>query len=204
MKGEIMELMLTLMRHGQTIWNAEGRWQGFGPIPLDETGHQQARDAAVYLQKAGITRIIASDLLRARQTAAPIAELLALPIETDYRWREVDVGSWQGLTREEIIAYDKTRFDRFVMSSYLERAFPDGETQQQQIQRTVAAMQDIARQSLGQHVLVVTHGGSIRCAMHYLNGDNTIAPANCSLTRLRFDGEWQVLSLCQAPVDVAW
>ncbi len=199
-----MKLLLTLMRHGQTAWNADGRWQGFAPVPLDETGHQQAGEAAGYLQNVGITRIIASDLLRTRQTAAPVAELLGLSIETDYRWREVNLGSWQGLTRQEIIAYDKTHYDAFAAGSYLERTFPDGETQRQHIQRTVTAMQDIARQSMGQHVLVVTHGGSIRCVLHHFNGDHTIAPGNCSLTRLRFDGEWHVLSACQAPNAVVW
>jgi len=90
-----------LVRHGQSTWNADGRWQGQADVPLSELGQEQARGAAVAVARLAPVRLVTSDLARARQTA----ELVAPPglhIEIDGSWRERDAGEWTGLTRAEI------------------------------------------------------------------------------------------------------
>ena len=91
-----------LWRHGRTRWNVEHRFQGQADPPLDEVGRQQAAVAARLLAAYRPTGIVSSDLHRAVQTARPLAELLGLPVALDPRLRERSLGSWEGLTREEV------------------------------------------------------------------------------------------------------
>jgi probable phosphoglycerate mutase len=89
-------------RHGQTAWNAKRRFQGQLDIPLDDVGREQAARAAALLASFSPSAILCSDLIRARETARPLADLTGLPVATDPRLREIDVGAWQGLTFEEV------------------------------------------------------------------------------------------------------
>src|SRR5262245_3515870 len=95
-----------LIRHGQTDWNAAGRWQGFEEIPLNDEGWAQARALAAYLsnQNGKINAIYSSDLIRAFQTASAIGEAFKLNPQPDPRWREMNLGIFQKLTRDEITA----------------------------------------------------------------------------------------------------
>lgn len=200
-----MTTTITLIRHGETDWNVEGRWQGFAPVPLNANGMRQAREAAPYLKTAGIDRIVASDLLRARQTAEIVAETLSLPVAFDSRWREIDLGNWQGLTQNEISAWDPENHSAFDQASYLDRRFPDGENNRQHIQRTAKALHAVLEDHPGEHTLVATHGGSIRGAIYHITGERIHLTGNCSLTRLRYNGgTWDVLGIAQAPSDVIW
>ena len=202
-----MHTDITLMRHGETDWNADGRWQGVAPTPLNANGVQQAKTAAPFLRSAGISQLISSDLLRCRTTAQIVADVLGLPIILDKRWREIDLGRWQGLNRAEIEAWDGDAYRRFHEVSYLDRLFPDGERQQEHIDRTAEALEDVVVRYPGQHTLVSTHGGSIRCALYYLLQERHGLMHNCSLTRLRYDHdaeEWHVLTISAMPADVTW
>ncbi len=157
-----MTTLLTLFRHGQSIWNAIGRTQGQAPIPLSELGHRQAAylgPLAAGLQPA-VEALYCSDLLRCRQTMAPIAAALALPVHYDSRLREIDVGILQGLSSEEAQAYvgDALAAHR---SDPMGVPLPGGETRAELRARSVEAIVQIGAAHLGQHVLVVTHGGSI-------------------------------------------
>lgn len=198
---------LTLMRHGETQWNVEGIWQGIAPVPLNERGRQQAEAASTTLKNAGITRIVSSDLLRTRQTAQIVSEALGLPFEIDQRWREVDLGRWQGLTNPQIRAWDPEAFKTFEAAPYIERGFPEGENQRQHIARTADALADAATRYAGEHILVVTHGGSIRCAVYHITGEPIHLTGNCSLTRLRYNlaaGLWDIIGLAEDPANVNW
>jgi broad specificity phosphatase PhoE len=93
---------LLLLRHGQSEWNAQQRWQGHGDPSLTELGRTQAREAAARLASAGIERMVSSDLARAFETAEILAAALGLALERDALWRERDIGIWTGLRREEI------------------------------------------------------------------------------------------------------
>ena len=92
-----------LIRHGQTAWNVDGRWQGFEPVPLNSMGLAQARMLASSLC-APISAIYTSDLQRAVQTAEALAHGRGLTPQTDIRLREFNLGIFQGLTNEEIHA----------------------------------------------------------------------------------------------------
>ena len=198
---------LTLIRHGQTDWNMRGLWQGHAPIPLNTTGFAQAQGAAPHLQNAGIDRIMSSDLLRATQTADAINAMLSLPISYDRRWREVDLGNWQGLTNGEIKEWDSDRRAAFSAADYLERQFPDGESTRQHIARTAEAMNEAVRQHPGEHLLTVTHGGSVRCAVYYITGEAIHLSGNCSITRFTYDTDtdaWSVQGIAEDAGAVVW
>lgn len=95
---------VVIWRHGQTAWNAGYRFQGQLDIELDDVGHAQAARAARLLAALAPSAIISSDLARARATADALALVTGLPVALDKRLREIDVGSWSGLTFAEVSA----------------------------------------------------------------------------------------------------
>src|SRR5580765_6857553 len=95
---------LVLVRHAESTWNAEGRWQGHADPPLSDAGRAQAEALAEDLAGERFDAVYTSDLARAAQTAEIIARRFGLPAVSDPALREVDVGSWSGLTREEVAA----------------------------------------------------------------------------------------------------
>ena len=88
---------IMLWRHGRTVWNPEGRFQGQADVPLDPLGVAEAKRAAPMLAGFEPVALYSSDLSRAYQTAEALAELTGLEIVTDKRLREINVGSWEGL-----------------------------------------------------------------------------------------------------------
>jgi probable phosphoglycerate mutase len=143
-----------MLRHGQSEWNALGRWQGQADIELTDLGYEQARRAA---QKLGMFDAIASsDLRRSRITATYIAEDLGIGLlDADPRFRETDVGEWQGLTHDQI---------ERDWPGYLEahNRPPGFESDISIVTRVTAALVDLAEQFPGGEVLVVAHAGVIR------------------------------------------
>jgi glucosyl-3-phosphoglycerate phosphatase len=93
---------VVVWRHGQTAWNAQRRFQGQLDIELDDVGRAQVARAASLLTGVSPSAIVSSDLIRARETAQALADLTGLQVATDWRLREIDVGSWSGLTFEEV------------------------------------------------------------------------------------------------------
>src|SRR5437016_5387491 len=118
---------LLLVRHGETDWNCEHRWQGHAGPGLNALGARQASAAAERLAASAPAAVYTSDLERAAETAAVIGRRLGLaaPIE-DARLREVDVGSWSGRTRAEIAASDPQAFRQW--SEGANDGYPRGET----------------------------------------------------------------------------
>jgi len=106
---------LIVLRHGRTAWNATGRFQGQADIGLDDRGRAQAEQAAEVLAELAPTAIYSSDLSRARQTAVPLAARCGLPVHTDERLREIHVGSWEGLTIDDLLV----QLDDDVKRAYL-------------------------------------------------------------------------------------
>jgi probable phosphoglycerate mutase len=145
---------LLVVRHGQSEWNAIGRWQGHADPPLSELGRRQAYVASAAI--GAVDGIVSSDLLRAAETAAIIAQQLGVgPVVVDQRLRERDVGQWTGLTRVEI---DKG------WPGWLEQARqPEGfEGVDAVLARVVESFAAMRTASPGGSLLVVTHGGVIR------------------------------------------
>ncbi len=153
---------ILLARHGETDWNAVGRWQGHTDRSLTERGHRQAVELAERLANDQIDAVYSSDLLRAVETAEPVAKRLGLPLRTLPELREVDVGTWAGLTRDEVAE----RFpDGFRRWSEWQTGWEDGETYDEMGERVVGAVVRLAGEHPGGRILVVSHGGAIR-ALH--------------------------------------
>lgn len=161
---------LIVWRHGRTEWNASGRFQGQADVPLDELGQLQAKRAAPVLAACAPSRIVASDLSRARQTAAPLAELTGLPVSTDPRLREIHVGSWEGLTSEEVAAVDPERAERYFSGEDIRRS-ATGETVAEVSTRVSESLTEIAEGSAdGATAVVVMHGLAARVGVCRLVG----------------------------------
>jgi broad specificity phosphatase PhoE len=90
-----------LIRHGETDWSRDGRWQGWSDVPLNERGLRQARELVEPLARQHPTHLAVSDLTRARQTLQPLADALGLEPAVDPDLREIDVGTWAGLSHAE-------------------------------------------------------------------------------------------------------
>ena len=179
-----MTRRIILLRHGVTGWNADGRYQGQTDIELAETGHQQAKAAARALGTTyAVTRLVSSDLMRARQTAAYVAEETGLEAAYDARLREVCAGEAEGLDRAQILE----RFGEMPTSwePY------GGESWPTVAARFAAALDDVAESvATGETVVVVAHGGAIRQGLAaFLGWDpsvvTTLAPLpNCAWIEL--------------------
>jgi broad specificity phosphatase PhoE len=167
---------LLLARHGETEWNRTGRFQGHADPPLSEIGRAQAAALAESLADDGIRAVYTSDLLRASETARVVATRLGLRVVEDAGLREIDVGSWSGLTRDEIAARDPEGFERWLRGE----VGHDGETRDQLTERVVAAVERIAHSHAGATVLVVTHGGAIRALRRHAAGDPGEVLENCA------------------------
>ena len=144
---------LLVVRHAESVWNLDGRWQGHANPPLSPEGATQARAAAANLHDVGC--IVSSDLDRARQTAEIIAESLdAGPVTCDPGWRERSVGLWQGLTTEQI--------ERDYPGALAAGDYPAGwESHESLIERALAAAHRIAARVPSGDTLVVSHAGVI-------------------------------------------
>ncbi len=161
---------LIVWRHGRTEWNHTGRFQGQADVPLDERGHAQAKEAAQVLAGLHPSRIVASDLSRARDTAAPLAELTGLEVTTDPRLREIHVGSWEGLTADQVAEVDPERAHRYFKGEDIRRS-PTGETVAEVSARVVDALTEITKQAAeGSTVVVVMHGLAARVGVCKLVG----------------------------------
>ncbi len=156
-------------------------------MPLNDQGRDQAARLADKLRPlaAEIVAIYTSDSLRTRETASIIAARLNKPVIPDARLREIDLGEWQGLTVDEVRAWDGERLAHVQTDSFnIPR--PGGESFSQVADRALNALHDVVAQHNDQHVLVVSHGGTIRSILIKLDlAKNATSPiGNTSLTIL--------------------
>jgi 2,3-bisphosphoglycerate-dependent phosphoglycerate mutase len=153
---------ILLARHGESDWNHSKRWQGFADRPLTELGRCQASELAERLADTELDAVYSSDLQRARTTAEAVAHPRGLAVSAMPDLREVDVGSWSGLSRAEAEERFPDGYRRWLEGS---EGWEDGETYEAMSARVVGAIGQIAAEHPGGRVLVVAHGGSIR-AIH--------------------------------------
>jgi broad specificity phosphatase PhoE len=146
------------IRHGESTWNAAGRWQGRGDPPLSQRGREQVGRLAAALAGEGIEVIVASDLARAAETAAILGEALAISPALDPGLRELDVGRWTGLTRSEIAARDLAELEHFE-SGAAEALAGGGECRRAVGDRVRAVVAAIAECHRGRCIAVVAHLG---------------------------------------------
>lgn len=153
-----------LIRHGESTWNAAGRWQGHGDPPLSPRGREQARRMATELLDEGIEVVVASDLRRAVETAEILGEAIDVRPRVDARLRELDVGDWTGLTREEIAARAPEALAEFE-SDDPEAPAGNGECRRDIVERVGIACAEIAAAHAGRTVAVVAHLGVARALL---------------------------------------
>ncbi len=150
-----------LIRHAESTWNADGRWQGHGDPPLSARGREQADALARELSGLHVELLVTSDLARAVETGAAVERALGLVAQRCPGLRELHVGRWTGLTRAEIAARDAEALARFE-SGAEGAAAGGGETRADLARRVRAAIGDLADRSAGRRIAVVTHLGAIR------------------------------------------
>lgn len=151
--------VIYLVRHGQSDWNAANRFQGHVDRPLTDLGREQAGELARELAATALQGIYSSPLRRALDTATAVAVGHKLEVVADDGLREVDVGSWAGLTRAEVEERYPGEFRRWVAGG---DGWEDGETYQQMSARVLACVLRIADAHEDGAILVVSHGGPIR------------------------------------------
>ena len=150
-----------LLRHGESVWNAENRWQGQSDPPLSDLGEEQAREAAKRLAGSDFARLVSSPLQRARRTAEILAEVVGLDVDFEPELQEIDTGIWTGLTRDEIRAgWPRELAD---WSEGRSESPPGGESRFALAARAQAALRRLATAAqAGERLLVVTHGALLR------------------------------------------
>ena len=186
-------MLLYLVRHGESTYNAEGRIQGQSDAPLSELGHRQSRAVAESLAALPIDALYSSPLRRARQTADPIAARLKLSVHEDRRLMELDAGEFEGRLRSELADAYPAELARWL-SGDEDFAIPGGESRRQLAERGSAVLRDIAAAGHRQ-VVVVTHGGLLSATLRsLLNLPEPLPPfafQNGSITRVAADGQGQ-------------
>ncbi|HEX6255460.1 MAG TPA: histidine phosphatase family protein [Euzebyales bacterium] len=186
---------ILLIRHAQSQWNAEGRWQGQQGPGLSALGHRQAEATAAFLSARAddVRSLVSSDLPRVTETAAPTARALGLPLETDTRLREIDVGWWSGLTTHEVVARDGDRMAEIRDGADLPRG--GAESVADLRARVAPAVDELAAAHDGGTILVFCHGGPVRAVVGALLGLSIVAeralagPDNCSRTVVLHRGD---------------
>lgn len=147
-----------VVRHGETEWNNEKRWQGHLDSPLTSKGLAQARALAGRLAHQRFNVLYSSDLGRAYRTAQIISAATGHSVAPDARLRERHLGIFQGLTSEEIRQGHAEEYERHRARDP-DHVLPGGESLSQQVERNVACFEELAQKHLGESIVVVTHGG---------------------------------------------
>lgn len=170
---------LWLIRHAESAWNAVGRWQGQGDPPLSECGRAQARELADELAGEPIDAIYSSDLARAVETASVVAAGRDLKVVRIPDLRELDIGAWTGLTREQIDADHRDALARFDAGDP-EACAGGAECRAELLERARRAVAAIVRRHPGERIAIVTHLGVIRALLPGSEPDN----ADCLRVRV--------------------
>jgi len=181
---------LIFIRHGETDWNRQQRFQGQIDVPLNPTGHEQARRLAQALAGERFDLLISSDLLRARETAAPLEHAHALPAVSRPGLREQSFGVLEGMD----VAGIKSRHPQ-LWAQWLRHdadyALPEGESTRQFHARVIAAVRELATTHGDKALVLVTHGGVLDMLWRTvhglpLHGARVCAIPNTGINRLRW------------------
>ena len=161
---------LVLVRHGRTAWNLEGRAQGHSDVSLDDVGLAQAEEAAPALAAMRPSRLWSSDLARARETAAAIAAVTGLAVETDARLREIDLGERSGLTGPEFEAAFPREYAAWLADD--DSSLVPGQQTWEQVRNRVRAALASCLDALapGETGVVVLHGACLMAGLEGLLG----------------------------------
>ena len=190
----MLSARLLLVRHGQSTYNAQARLQGQADPPLSEAGRREAELLAPALARFPEDRVVTSDLLRARETAALLGYPDARP---DARWREIDVGAWAGRPLSDFPHESETAW----RGGHLHAG--DGESWGDLQARVGGALDELV--AAGDSWLVVCHGGVVRAALSHVTGADprrVSGPANASVTIFRAGAEPRLEAYAWTPGGV--
>jgi broad specificity phosphatase PhoE len=180
-----------LMRHGETEWNVDGRWQGQSDSTLTPRGWQQARALAEALSAEPLVAVYSSELGRALFTAQEVAQSHGISVTVDSRLREIDTGLWTGrLGRDLRVEYPED-MDAWSNRPWAHR-MPEGESLEEAQQRALSFFQEVMPGHEGQSVAVISHGALTQSILVHAMGrpltDMWLKERveNCQISRL----EW--------------
>lgn len=156
-----------LLRHAETEWNREKRIQGQQDSVLTSNGRQQAQRWGRALGRCGLDYMVSSDLERATQTASLINKSLELQCSLEPRLREQDWGAWSGLKLGDLLETKELKIQERMGWDFRPLK---GESRLEVLERSRQALMDIAQRLQGQRILVVTHGGVMKCLLYHLHG----------------------------------
>lgn len=188
-----------LVRHGETLWNLEMKYQGHCDVALTEKGIKQAELAANSLAKESISAVYASDLCRAFATAESIANKHNLQVAAIPELREINFGQWEGLTYDNINnQWSDIMAKLFTHPDEIE--IPDGETFREVKERATIALSKLIQKHPNETIVVVSHGGTIRtilCAVLniHLNHLWSIKQDNTAINILEYYDNQALVSL---------
>jgi len=199
-----MYTRITLIRHGETDWNVEGRLQGHLQVPLNRRGWAQAEAEALatHLQDTRFDAVYSSDLLRALQTVWTIVSRNGQAVHTDARLREWDLGVLAGLYRTQV-ERDQLHAARIRREYLVDEPIPGGESLRRRFERVTGAVAEISARHRGECVLVVSHGGPLgdcyrRAVGKGIEERMRIDLRNATVNQLHIDGNaWIVKSWAQ-------
>jgi len=152
------------VRHGETSWNLDKRYQGHSDISLNKKGVEQAQAVAKRLSTERISAVYSSDLMRAAKTAELIAMQHSLPVISMPELREVNFGLWEGLTYEQIMATWPDELSA-IYSKPGTICIPDGESFDDVTKRVEIGMATCIKTHQNETIVIVSHGGAMRVAL---------------------------------------
>lgn len=184
---------IIIIRHGETEWNQSGRFQGHSDVPLSEEGRAQAEALGRNLIVDQVDAIYASDLIRAMETAAPLAARFGLKVIADPLLRELNFGAWEGRSFTEVNADSPDTMKEFYRDPE-QAAIPESEPFSDFQKRVAGRVREIAAAECGKRVVIVSHGASIRILLADLLSMPIrsiwhISQLNTAVNRIRFEDD---------------
>ena len=187
---------IIIVRHGESLGNAGRFMLGHTDLDLSELGYRQAACTAEYLKDEHIDAIYSSDLMRAYNTGLPHARYRDMEIKCDRGLRELHVGAWEGKCVEEILRDFGDMFEKDWHGNFGGFTFPDGEGVMEGAERFYNTVLRIAREHMGECILICAHAAVIRGFWSIISGiapseivDKLPFPTNASYSVAYFDGE---------------
>jgi probable phosphoglycerate mutase len=194
---------LILIRHGETVWNAEGRLQGHQDSPLTPLGHQQAMAIATRLAATAVHALYSSDLGRALATAHYLAQTGGLTVTPEPGLRERHNGVFEGMTLPEARAAHPAEYARLARRDVDYTAPAGGESIRQASERACRVLSEVAARHAGERIAVVSHGAILSAFLRRalglpLDAQPRFSLRNACISCVTYSGVpdgWHVLSL---------
>jgi broad specificity phosphatase PhoE len=199
---------LYFIRHGETESNVRGLLHGITDVPLNSKGMRQADLIADRLSALEtLQRIVSSPLQRAYNTAQAIKRRSDLPLRVHHGLREMNFGAAEGIPFEEVASRYATQSELFLDPANLHARYPGGESRGEFFQRVERTIDDIANQHIGEHIVIVAHGGFISAALAVVMREHTNnwrdrPIINCSLTHIELASSGPVAHLVNDAVHL--